>query len=80
MDSLTFGTPILLRRLNLAESQQKPIMEIYLDKVNVPRKFVVTLRCLPLFKVLAGLGLTKEQFIDMCILCGCDYTSTIRGT
>ncbi len=33
MDSLTFGTPILLRRLNLAESQQKPIMEIYLDKV-----------------------------------------------
>ena len=43
MDSLTFGTPILLRRLNLAESQQKPIMEIYLDKVFVPRKFVVTL-------------------------------------
>ena len=30
-------------------------------------------------KVLAGLGLTPEQFIDMCILCGCDYCDTIRG-
>ena len=30
-------------------------------------------------KVLAGLGLTPKQFIDMCILCGCDYCDTIRG-
>ena len=29
--------------------------------------------------VLDGLKLTKEEFIDLCILCGCDYTSTIRG-
>jgi flap endonuclease-1 len=21
-----------------------------------------------------GLGLTHEQFVDLCILCGCDYT------
>lgn len=31
-------------------------------------------------QVLEGLGLTEEQFIDMCILCGCDYCGTIRGT
>jgi flap endonuclease-1 len=30
-------------------------------------------------KVLAGLSLTMDQFIDVCILCGCDYTDTIRG-
>jgi flap endonuclease-1 len=29
--------------------------------------------------VLEGLDVTMEQFIDLCILMGCDYTSTIRG-
>jgi 5'-3' exonuclease len=29
--------------------------------------------------VLKGLGLTYEQFVDLCILCGCDYCTTIRG-
>jgi len=29
--------------------------------------------------VLAGLGLTPAQFVDVCILCGCDYCGTIRG-
>jgi flap endonuclease-1 len=27
--------------------------------------------------VLSGLGLTYSQFVDFCILCGCDYTCTI---
>eukprot|EP00051_Salpingoeca_urceolata_P034543 m.25646 g.25646 ORF g.25646 m.25646 type:complete len:465 (+) comp7948_c0_seq2:229-1623(+) len=30
-------------------------------------------------KVLSELELTMEQFIDMCILLGCDYCETIRG-
>ncbi|KAJ3109091.1 Glucose-repressible alcohol dehydrogenase transcriptional effector [Phlyctochytrium planicorne] len=30
-------------------------------------------------KVLQGLGLTMEQFIDMCILLGCDYCDSIKG-
>lgn len=30
-------------------------------------------------KVLDGLGLSHEQFIDLCILMGCDYCGTIRG-
>jgi flap endonuclease-1 len=29
--------------------------------------------------VLEGLGLSNAEFVDFCILCGCDYTSTIRG-
>lgn len=28
---------------------------------------------------LRELGLTREQFVDLCILCGCDYTDSIRG-
>ncbi len=30
-------------------------------------------------KALEGLELTMDQFIDLCILSGCDYTETIRG-
>jgi len=29
--------------------------------------------------ILNGLEMTQEQFIDMCILCGCDYTTKING-
>ena len=32
-----------------------------------------------LHEVLKDLNLSKSQFIDLCILCGCDYTSTIYG-
>ena len=28
---------------------------------------------------LDGLGLTHAQFVDMCILCGCDYAGTLKG-
>merc|ERR1712130_15748 len=30
-------------------------------------------------KVLNGLDVTMAQFIDICILCGCDYCPSIRG-
>lgn len=30
-------------------------------------------------EAIAGLDLTHEQFIDMCILLGCDYCETIKG-
>merc|ERR1712228_332529 len=30
-------------------------------------------------KVLEGLELTMAQFIDMCILLGCDYCDSIKG-
>ncbi len=32
-----------------------------------------------LSEVLSGLGLSYDQFIDFCILCGCDYTAKING-
>eukprot|EP01124_Arcella_intermedia_P035835 TRINITY_DN9229_c0_g1_i5.p1 TRINITY_DN9229_c0_g1~~TRINITY_DN9229_c0_g1_i5.p1 ORF type:complete len:275 (-),score=109.32 TRINITY_DN9229_c0_g1_i5:66-890(-) len=61
MDTLTCGSPILLRHLTTPEAKKIPIMEIHLDKV------------------LTGLGLTMEQFIDLCILLGCDYAPKIKG-
>ena len=30
-------------------------------------------------QVLEGLKLTPKQFVDLCILCGCDYVGTIDG-
>ena len=61
MDALTFGTPILVRHLNVSESRKLPILEIDLEKV------------------LAGMELTHDQFVDLCILCGCDYSDSIKG-
>ncbi|CAN0475580.1 unnamed protein product [Discosporangium mesarthrocarpum] len=26
-----------------------------------------------------GLDLSYEKFVDLCILCGCDYTGSIKG-
>lgn len=32
-----------------------------------------------LASVLAGLEMNMDQFVDLCILCGCDYSGSIRG-
>jgi len=61
MDSLTFGTAILLRHLTFSEARKMPIKEIHLEKA------------------LEGLKLSNDQFIDLCILLGCDYCDSIRG-
>lgn len=61
MDSLTLGTPLLLRHFTISEAKKIAIHEISLDKV------------------LEGLDFTMDQFIDLCILLGCDYCESIRG-
>lgn len=61
MDSLTFNTPIVLRKLAMSEISKEKVIEINIAKV------------------LEGLKLTYLQFIDMCILCGCDYIESIKG-
>jgi flap endonuclease-1 len=61
MDTLTFGSPVLLRHLTFSEAKKMPISEINYEKI------------------LEGLELTKEEFIDLCILLGCDYCDSIRG-
>lgn len=61
MDTLTFNSPVLLRKLTFAEQRKEPIQEIHLDKV------------------LQGLEMEYEMFIDLCILLGCDYVDPVKG-
>ena len=66
MDSLTFGTDRLIRHLwqgTSATAQKKGIK---------PTEFTLKI-------VLEDLDMTMDKFIDMCILCGCDYVDGIRG-
>ncbi len=64
MDALTFRTPKLVRKLTYSQSSK--------DKTQP----IVEIDC---EKVLSGMGLSYEQFVDLCILCGCDYCNTIKG-
>ncbi|KAF9210158.1 Elongation of fatty acids protein 2 [Haplosporangium sp. Z 27] len=61
MDTLTFGSPILLRHLTFSEAKKMPISEFSLKKA------------------LDGLDFTMEQFVDLCILLGCDYCDSIKN-
>ena len=64
MDALTFRTPKLVRKLTFSQTKGKEKQMIMeIDFDNM----------------LAGLELTYIEFVDMCILCGCDYCSTIKG-
>jgi flap endonuclease-1 len=64
MDALTFGTPLLIRNLfaALASGAER--------KDRKPSEFSLAI-------TLEDLGISMDQFIDICILCGCDYTCTI---
>ncbi|KAL1245344.1 Flap endonuclease [Trichinella spiralis] len=61
MDTLTFGSDIMLRYLTFSEAKKMPIKEFRFDDV------------------LHGLNMTHEEFVDFCILLGCDYCPTIKG-
>lgn len=61
MDTLTFNSPVLLRKLTFSEQRKEPIQEIHLDAV------------------LEGLAMDLPQFIDLCILLGCDYVDPVKG-
>eukprot|EP01068_Selenidium_serpulae_P008981 Selendium_serpulae@DN5123_c0_g1_i1.p1 len=63
-DALTFGASILVRNLNFSSEAKNKHPIVAIN----------------LETALEELGLTMDQFIDFCILCGCDYTAdTIRG-
>ena len=75
MDTLCFDSPILLRHLTFSEQRKEPILEIHLDKVleglSMDRKQVCPIcSC-------QGPNANCLQFIDLCILLGCDYVDPI---
>lgn len=44
-----------------------------------PESKKIPVREFDLQAALDGIQITKSQFIDLCILCGCDYTDSIKG-
>lgn len=66
MDSLTFGTNRLVRQLwsGVSSSAQK--------KGQKPTEFTLDV-------ALEDLELDMDKFVDLCILCGCDYVDGIKG-
>jgi flap endonuclease-1 len=63
MDALTFATPVLVRKLTFANQTAKGAKIQQMDYK----------------KAVEGLGLTHNQFVDLCILLGCDYCDNIKG-
>jgi len=78
MDTLTFSAPILFRHLTFSEAKRQPISEINLqaalDGLDMDMSQVSTLPT-AFFLLL----LPYFQFIDLCILLGCDYLEPIKG-
>eukprot|EP00927_Polykrikos_kofoidii_P031911 TRINITY_DN27323_c0_g1_i1.p1 TRINITY_DN27323_c0_g1~~TRINITY_DN27323_c0_g1_i1.p1 ORF type:complete len:550 (+),score=80.38 TRINITY_DN27323_c0_g1_i1:56-1705(+) len=61
LDALVFGAPKVLRFLHQATT----------------RPYSKSIQELSLESVLSAFGFTRPEFIDLCILCGCDYLETI---
>ena len=49
---------------------------LFLHNFKVNQNFIIEYN---LKKILEDMKITMEQFIDICILCGCDYTNKIEG-
>jgi len=71
MDALTFRTPKLLRKLTYSQTAGK-------GKDGKAREKQPVIE-IDTEKVLVEMKLSYEEFVDLCILCGCDYSSTIKG-
>lgn len=63
MDALTFGTKRMVRHMMASKERQK---KLKIHEYNLK-------------DALDGLGMDMDEFVDMCILLGCDYTEKIAG-
>lgn len=61
MDTLCFNTPVLVRHLTFSEARNQ---KEPVQEINLE-------------KALEGLDMTLEQFVDLCMLLGCDYLDNI---
>jgi flap endonuclease-1 len=78
MDCLTFGCPAMVK--NLFSTQQGGGT----SSTSGPTPGGLKPGQKPVYEIslstaLEQLDITMDQFIDFCILCGCDYTDTLRG-
>ncbi|MCS6783908.1 MAG: flap endonuclease-1 [Candidatus Caldarchaeum sp.] len=70
MDSLLFGSPRLARNLSIVGRRKLPRRNEYVE---------VEPEIIHLEKVLTGLGITREQLIDIGLLVGTDYSPQVKG-
>lgn len=66
-DSLTHLCPILIRDVGL---------DVYDAESKMAKP---TFEVVYLSHILEGIDLTPAQFVDFCIMCGCDYNVNVRG-
>jgi len=76
MDTLTFASPVLLRKLTFSEQRKEPIQEIHLDKVLEGMEMEMP-QVGHDFRFSHSIAKICVKFIDMCILLGCDYLDPI---
>ena len=79
MDTLTFDTPILFRHLTFSEAKKQPILEVDLKKALDGLGMTMS-------QVREATSLLARrsndlflQFIELCLLLGCDYLEPIKG-
>lgn len=69
-DSLLFGSTLLLRNLGVSGRRKLPGRKAW---VNVSPEVI------SLSETLEGLGITREQLVDMAILLGTDFNDGVKG-
>jgi len=69
-DSLLFGTPLLVRNMTVTGRRKLPYKNQYIT---------VEPEIIRLENVLAKLGISREQLIDLALMIGTDYNPGIRG-
>ena len=69
-DSLLFGAPTLIRNLTITGRRKLPRKNVYID---------VEPEQVELDSTLSGLGITREQLVDMGLLIGTDFNEGVRG-
>lgn len=94
MDTLTFNSPIILRHLTFSEARKMPIdvikLDLALEGLGLTMDQVGCVRFptndrRPLSPHThhqpssSPSGPLFHQFIDFCILCGCDYLEPLKG-
>ena len=84
MDALTFKTPKLLRKLTFSQVLIDKTIARLLRYLNCLNYCLQGNKAQPIVEIdfelaMSGLDLTYEQFVDLCILCGCDYCGSVRG-
>ena len=80
MDTLTFNTPILFRHLTFSEAKKQPILEVDLKKALDGLDMTMS----QVFEATPLVTSTSSddpffQFIELCLLLGCDYLEPIKG-